>query len=494
MTEDFIPFEAKNDTFIQWLRQNDIQTHPAVKIVDLRHQARGRGIIATQSIPIDTELFSIPRSALLTPAALPAPIIASATSDDEPLDPWTGLLLALIHEQTHPNSRWQPYLDLLPTESDFDTPMFWSPAELAELQSSAVRSKIGREDAEDMFKTRILPVIRTHASAFGLSHLLEDQLAEEVIRRAHVAASTIMAYAFDVEPTGQRTVDEEGYVSDESDAELPKAMVPLADLLNADADRNNAKLFYEADGTLVMRAVKDIAAGEEVFNDYGALSRGELLRRYGYVTERYAQYDVVEIPVECFLASARTLCRVPEQGLREKLERIYGEDEIPDGVVMANEDLELFTVEKMYELFELFPIFQLESMLEGPNTQAGNTGPQDQELDTLLARHDGPARDIRLLFVFVLRALDSALSSYGTTYEQDAQKLEQLQQRNQPDQQTRRIAMAIAVRMGEKKLLKQVVKKLHNMWQEAAQIGAQSVQELLDSSKRQRKRRKQESS
>lgn len=44
-----------------------------------------------------------------------------------------------------------------------------------------------------------------------------------------------------------------------------------------------------------MKAIKPIAAGEEIFNDYGELPRADLLRRYGYVTDNYAQYDVVEL-------------------------------------------------------------------------------------------------------------------------------------------------------------------------------------------------------
>lgn len=44
-----------------------------------------------------------------------------------------------------------------------------------------------------------------------------------------------------------------------------------------------------------MKATKAIKAGEEVLNDYGPLPRSDLLRRYGYITDRYAQYDVVEV-------------------------------------------------------------------------------------------------------------------------------------------------------------------------------------------------------
>ncbi len=54
-----------------------------------------------------------------------------------------------------------------------------------------------------------------------------------------------------------------------------------------------ARLFQE-DDFLIMKATKSIKAGEEIFNDYGPLPRSDLLRMYGYVTDNYAQYDVVE--------------------------------------------------------------------------------------------------------------------------------------------------------------------------------------------------------
>ncbi len=44
-----------------------------------------------------------------------------------------------------------------------------------------------------------------------------------------------------------------------------------------------------------MRSLTPIKKGDEIFNDYGPLPRSDLLRRYGYVTDRYAAYDVVEI-------------------------------------------------------------------------------------------------------------------------------------------------------------------------------------------------------
>jgi hypothetical protein len=64
---------------------------------------------------------------------------------------------------------------------------------------------------------------------------------DEIIALAHRMGSTIMAYAFDLEKVVHEEPDgdDEGFVSDDEDVMVPKGMVPLADMLNADAHKNN---------------------------------------------------------------------------------------------------------------------------------------------------------------------------------------------------------------------------------------------------------------
>lgn len=53
-----------------------------------------------------------------------------------------------------------------------------------------------------------------------------------------------------------------------------------------------------------MRALKPIRENEEIFNDYGEIPRADLLRRYGYVTENYAPFDVIELSLQDICQSA----------------------------------------------------------------------------------------------------------------------------------------------------------------------------------------------
>ena len=55
---------------------------------------------------------------------------------------------------------------------------------------------------------------------------------------------------------------------------------------------------------MTMVALKPIQKGEQIFNDFGQLPRSDLLRRYGYVTDNYKQWDVVEVDIDSIAQAA----------------------------------------------------------------------------------------------------------------------------------------------------------------------------------------------
>lgn len=71
-------------------------------------------------------------------------------------------------------------------------------------------------------------------------HLFES----EYMALAHRMGSLILAYSFDIEKDDDSSsIDtaEESLVTDDEEELLTKGMVPMADMLNADADRKNAR-------------------------------------------------------------------------------------------------------------------------------------------------------------------------------------------------------------------------------------------------------------
>ena len=270
--------------------------------------------MATGDIEENEVLFSIDHCDLLTVSTSALQQCIPRALDD--LDPWMSLILTMIYEAGQgTDSKWWPYLNILPTE--FDTLMYWSSAELAELQGSFVLRKIGKDDANLAFLRTLLPIVKEHARLFGQYASTFDGLdAERVLLDiAHRMGSLIMAYAFDLESEAA----DEGYEDDFSNLhDLPKAMVPLADIFNADgemknvllnsacidgANHNQARLLQN--GTkLNMVASKSIREGQEIFNDYGQRPRSDLLRRYGYITDNAKKWDVVELDVETVVQTA----------------------------------------------------------------------------------------------------------------------------------------------------------------------------------------------
>ena len=133
-------------------------------------------------------------------------------------------------------SRWKPYIDVLP--STFDTPIFWSENELKELEGTLLTSeKIGKQESDEMLRSRIIPVVLQNPNVFyaeGAAQLSEDEL----LALAHRIGSTIMSYAFDLDNGKEESDNEEdGWVEDR-DGQTMLGMVPMADILNANAEFN----------------------------------------------------------------------------------------------------------------------------------------------------------------------------------------------------------------------------------------------------------------
>lgn len=278
--------------------------------------------MARSDIPEGEELFAIPRDLILTPHNSKLKDLVS--QDLEELGPWLSLILVMIYEfLLGERSAWAPYFSVLPRE--FDTLMFWSDEELKELQGSAIVEKIGKQGADESILEMIAPIVQANPSLFppvgDLASYEGDEGIKALLNLAHMMGSLIMAYAFDIEKPEDEDDEgdgESGYMTDEEE-QLPKGMVPLADLLNADAHRNNvsmrlpptwlltdrsqARLFQE-DDSLIMKAVNPIKEGDEIFNDYGEIPRSDLLRRYGYVTDNYASYDVVDLSLDIICKAA----------------------------------------------------------------------------------------------------------------------------------------------------------------------------------------------
>ncbi|CCX07273.1 hypothetical protein FPQ18DRAFT_310366 [Pyronema domesticum] len=434
MTTTNDEFEQRNANFMQWLVSSQhAEVNPKCALTDLRSIGGGRGVVALSPMEEDELVFRIPRASALTletsnlKTLLPEAEVAA-------LDPWLVLILVLIFE-TRPSSPWAPYLDLLPT--DFNSLMYWSGEELSQLRGSAVLDKIGKADADDIFLNKLLPVVQRNESAFTETCLRNVPTGmgfdEHFLITAHRMGSIIMSYSFDLEVVhenkpAKEEEEEEDSDDDEEEKEHYKAMVPLADMLNADADRNNCRLFETAT-MLEMKTIAPIEAGAELFNDYGPLPRSDLLRRYGYVTSNYAQYDVVEI-------SAPLLVQVAGAGLGAEDRQARIDVLLEEGVLDDSFDLDR-SLEIPEEIIVTVRTLLL-SKLEYKKFQEKGKLPKPM-MEPAVAK--------------VLReVVDKRLKEYPTTLREDQKLLE--------GEMRGRWRIATEVRMGEKEILVAVKESL----------------------------------
>lgn len=420
-------FQDTSDEFIDWLSsQPDVYLSHKIKLHDYTDQNAGRGLVATEDIPEDDLLFSIPRHTLFScqNSSLQSHL---AEEDLINLGEWHLLILTMLYENSHESSKWQKYFNILP--HSFSTPMFWTNQEISELQGSTLASKIGREEADQSYHDRIAPIIARHPDLFIASQC--------TIQDFHRMGSLIMAYSFDAPLTttsahSQSDSDPEDDGSEEEEEKFEKVMCPLSDLLNSDTALNNARLFYHAT-SLLMKSTKPIGKGDQIYNTYGDLPNSDLLRRYGYV-QLPNPHDLLELPGD-LITSICTLSEV------DKLERVDW----------------LLDVEVLDDSFDLDHSGIVPNELLSTVLVLGMTTP---EFDTLRKSGKGPPmRGLKseVIQPQVLKILAMRKAQYKTSIQEDEVLL-------QSAELPVNLRNAIHVRLSEKKILERAIDRV-TAWQ-----------------------------
>ncbi|XP_078590049.1 N-lysine methyltransferase SETD6-like isoform X3 [Branchiostoma floridae x Branchiostoma japonicum] len=320
--------DKKLDSFLQWCAKEDFQLNPKVH-VGREGSCAQYGMVAQEELEEGECLFKVDKSAVLSTETTE---IAHLLKEEETSlhgdslhgdSGWVPQILALMYEFTNPNSRWRPYLQLVPDFSQLDQPMFWTEDEI---ERDLCNTGIPEASSSDLTKMKLeytslaLPFIRKHRHIFS-----EEVHSFELYKRM---VAFIMAYSFfePVSDEGQRDEDgrgdedgqgDEGGREDEGGKSSLPLMVPMADILNHVA-KNNAQLEWDTD-CLRMVTTRTVAAGEEVFNTFGQLANWQLLHMYGFA-EAWPEniYDTVDIPMQVVLEEARRVAGPDDAQLLEE--------------------------------------------------------------------------------------------------------------------------------------------------------------------------------
>jgi SET domain-containing protein 6 len=260
------------------------------------HPSTNNHAVATKDILQHTTIFSIPRDFIINvqtselPKKLPdifdPPVPDNEDEEHEPLDSWASLILVMLYEYLQGEaSKWKPYMDVLP--QTFDTPIFWSETELEELKGTCLTTeKIGKQESDEMLRTRILPIVLQNPEIFYPEGV--EQFSEhELLMLAHRMGSTIMAYAFDLEPEGEQDEDEEeGWVEDR-DGKTLLGMVPMADIMNANAEFNVRNLLSCVDSLLTKRSNRHTSTTPTVSKSHRSAPAYQPAHRSSTTTARF---------------------------------------------------------------------------------------------------------------------------------------------------------------------------------------------------------------
>ncbi|KAG2442960.1 hypothetical protein HXX76_003034 [Chlamydomonas incerta] len=303
------PGEAE---FVDWCKEEKVR-FPSSRLAVL--PATGRALVAARNIKMGEVVVEVPDDAVLMAEncsireVLEEEGMTKDSADEEILEV-QGLILAVMVEKARgAGSRWAPYLALLPADMTH-MPLYWKRNEFRELRGTAAYDKmLGRAQHPSDAPTQV-PLLWSEVAAPFIAEHPELGLpgGERGYELYRWATSAVASYSF--------ILGDDKY----------QAMVPVWDLLNHITGEVNVRLHHcRKRHVLQMIAMRDIAAGAELVNNYGELSNAELLRGYGFV-ERANRYNHVQVPVGFVARAAR------EQMLQEVLEDLQDEDDDLDGM------------------------------------------------------------------------------------------------------------------------------------------------------------------
>ncbi|GAQ87091.1 hypothetical protein KFL_003310030 [Klebsormidium nitens] len=385
--------ERKVAEFWKWLEKNGVveQGKTPFRIAEV---PEGLGLIATAQINERDELFAIPESLLLSVSAAQASPVRKHLAD---LPAWIALALFLLHEKAKPESRWRPYLDLLPEE--LDSPFFWEDDDLKELEGTQLLGNVlsYRSFIERTFEESVRPILESQPQLWPQS----------------VATSDAFSWAFGI----VRSRTHPALAGDDI------ALVPLADLIN------------HGNGPYVGASNQDFWAKKtQITMDYGAeKSNGDLALDYGFVVDGgigEGTRDKFQLTLE-----------VPEEDrfVDDKLDvaELYGlgqvcEFSLERGLDPSSQLLAFIRLIALAgaDAFLLEAIFR-DAVLEHVCLPVS----RENEESVCASMIDG---------------LRSSLSNYETTIEEDVRLLGDI---DGDDRATRRKRMAVSARLAEKRVL-----------------------------------------
>ncbi|KAE9597358.1 hypothetical protein Lal_00007776 [Lupinus albus] len=392
-------------TFWKWLQKEGVVSNKTP--VKPSVVPEGLGLVAVKDISRNEVVLQVPKRLWINPDAVAASDIGSLCSG---LKPWLSVALFLIRERSRDDSVWKHYFGVLPQETD--STIYWSEEELLELQGTQLLNTTlsVKEYVHNEFLKLEKEIILPNNNLFPNPISLDDFFWAFGILRSRAFSR----------------LRNENLV-----------IIPLADLINHSARVTTEDHAYEVKGAaglfswdylFSLRSPLSLKAGDQVYIQYDLnKSNAELALDYGFIepnADRNAYTMTLQISEsDSFFDDKIDIAESNGFGKTVYFD-IFFNRPLPPG---------LLTYLRLVALGGT-DAFLLESLFR--NSIWGHL-----ELPVSRGNEELICRVVR-------EACKSALAGYHTTIEED----NKLKETNIDS----RLAIAVGVREGEKKVLQQI--------------------------------------
>jgi len=224
-----------------------------------------RAVHATEKISVDEEVLFVPHDMIMTSDLAKASEIGQAIlkSRVDIMSKHSYLASYLLQEIENPDSKWKPYIDILPAEH-VTIPLFFQDEVRKELQGSIALRKLNAR-VESLQKE--YDNICEHVPEFSrFTH-------KQFVWARLVVITRIFGMVID----GVKT----------------DGLVPMADMLNHKRPRETKWTYEQKKKGFVITALQTIGADTEVFDSYGRKCNSRFFVNYGFSLEKNADNEAL---------------------------------------------------------------------------------------------------------------------------------------------------------------------------------------------------------
>lgn len=260
--------EEVHEELLTWASSIGVEVD---RIRPMRISGRGFGVVATDHIPKDIDILTVPISALRTKDTVPSTIVSSLPKDVTV----HGLLAAdLALNKAANDTKYSKWQAVVPTVEDIQQsmPLTW-PASLQSLLPVGASKLLDKQRAKfDKDWDTVSAAFPIEGKARAKSGVVSKECTRDEYMHAWLLVNTRTFYF--VTPKTERLPKEDHM-----------ALQPVADLFNH-TDRDGCHVAFDHAESFTFRTTRAYEKGDEVHISYGSHSNDFLLVEYGFVLAR----------------------------------------------------------------------------------------------------------------------------------------------------------------------------------------------------------------